>query len=77
MKFTQQKTSEYARILTLSAWGFALVISSFLFLYLGYWIDRTFNTAPSFMLGLFVLGVFLCIARLYQDAWGMFRKKAV
>ena len=71
MIITRQKTTEYAHLLTLSAWSFAIVISSFLFLYAGYWIDKTFNTAPSFMFGLFLLGVILCIGRLYQSAWLM------
>lgn len=68
-KDRKDKTSAYSHILILSAWGFVLVISSFLFLYVGYWLDGKFNTAPSFMLGLFMLAVFLCIGRLYQEAW--------
>ena len=55
------------QIILLSAWSFTLVISSFLFLYLGRWIDVNFNTEPTFMLGLFVLGIGLCIARMYMD----------
>ena len=66
---TRQKTAQYTPILTLSAWGFAIVLSSFLFLYIGYWVDKVFNTAPSFMFGLFLLGVGLCVGRLYQEAW--------
>jgi len=59
----------YSTILLLSTWSFILVISSFLFLYIGYWLDGLFNTAPTFMLGLFFLAVFLCIGRFYQEAW--------
>ncbi|MEA1936340.1 MAG: AtpZ/AtpI family protein [Thermodesulfobacteriota bacterium] len=64
----KHKTS-YSAILMLSVWGFVLVISSFLFLYVGYWLDEKFNTAPTFMLGLFLLAVFLCIGRFYQEVW--------
>lgn len=69
----KNKTS-YSAILMLSVWGFVLVISSFLFLYIGYWLDEKFNTAPAFMLGLFMLAVFLCIGRFYQEVW-LKRKK--
>jgi F0F1-type ATP synthase assembly protein I len=55
-------------ILMLSAWGFTMVIASFLFLYVGHLLDGIFGTAPNFMLGLFFLGFFLCIMRLYQEA---------
>ncbi len=68
---TREKATEYSHILMLSAWGFAIVLSSFLFLYIGYWIDKTFNTAPSFMFGLFLLAIGLCVGRLYRDAWTM------
>jgi F0F1-type ATP synthase assembly protein I len=56
-------------IFALSAWGFVIAIASFLFLYAGWWLDEKFNTAPNFMLGLFLLGIFLCVGRLYQEAW--------
>ncbi len=61
------KTGTLNRIILLSAWSFTLVISSFLFLFVGRWIDVKFNTEPTFMLGLFVLGIGLCIARMYTD----------
>ena len=54
-------------IILMSAWSFTLVISSFLFLFVGRWIDIRFNTEPAFMLGLFVLAVSLCIGRIYMD----------
>ena len=53
----------------LSSWGFVIVIASFLFLYAGYKLDEFLGTSPNFMLGLFFLAIFLCIGRLYQDAW--------
>ena len=71
MQLTTQKTAMYSQLLTLSAWGFAIVLSSFLFLYIGYHLDRLLGTAPSFMFGLFLLAVGLCIGRLYRDAWVM------
>lgn len=61
------KTKALNQIILLSAWSFTLVISSFLFLFVGRWIDVRFNTEPTFMLGLFVLGIALCIARMYTD----------
>ena len=54
-------------IILMSAWSFTLVISSFLFLFVGRWIDMRFNTEPAFMLGLFVLGMGLCFARMFTD----------
>ena len=68
MLITRKEATEYANILKLSAWGFAIVVSSFLFLYIGYRIDYALNTTPSFMFGLFLLAVTLCIGRLYQEA---------
>jgi F0F1-type ATP synthase assembly protein I len=59
----------YSSILMLSAWGFVIVISSFLFLYVGYKLDEYLGTAPNFMFGLFFLALFTCIARLFQEAW--------
>jgi len=54
-------------IVMMSAWSFTIVVSSFLFLAVGRWIDVKFNTEPAFMLGLFVLAITLCIARMYDD----------
>jgi F0F1-type ATP synthase assembly protein I len=54
-------------IILMSAWSFTLVISSFLFMFVGRWIDMRFNTEPAFMLGLFVLAISLCIGRIYMD----------
>jgi len=61
------QTKALNQIVLLSAWSFTLVISSFLFLFAGRWIDVKFNTEPTFMLGLFVLGIGLCVARMYTD----------
>lgn len=59
----------YSSILMLSAWGFVIAISSFLFLYVGYKLDEYLGTAPNFMFGLFFLALFTCIGRLFQEAW--------
>ena len=61
------QTKTLNQIIMLSAWSFTLVISSFLFLFAGRWIDVKFNTEPTFMLGLFVLGMGLCFARMFTD----------
>ncbi|MCX5834985.1 MAG: AtpZ/AtpI family protein [Deltaproteobacteria bacterium] len=66
---TTKNTATYSSTLVLSAWSFAMVISSFVFMYVGYLIDELLNTSPNFMLGLFVLAIFLCVGRLYRDAW--------
>jgi len=55
------------QIILMSAWSFTMVVSSFLFLLAGRWIDVRFNTEPTFMLGLLILGLGLCIGRMYQD----------
>jgi F0F1-type ATP synthase assembly protein I len=52
----------------LSAWGLAMVVASFLFLWLGYKLDQYLGTEPNFMLGLFMLAIFICVTRLYQEA---------
>ena len=60
--------SNLSQILSISVWGSVIVVSSFMFLYAGRWIDAQLNTEPSFMLGLFILAIFLCIWRLYKEA---------
>ncbi len=54
-------------VLKISAWGFVIVISSFVFMFVGRWIDVNFNTEPAFMLGMLVLGISLGIFRMYRD----------
>jgi len=65
---TTKNTATYSNVLVLGAWSFAMVISSFMFMYVGYLIDELLNTSPNFMLGLFVLAIFLCVGRLNSDA---------
>ena len=59
----------YSSVLMLSAWGFVIAITSFLFLYVGYKLDEHLGTAPNFMFGLFFLTLFTSIARLFREAW--------
>ncbi len=78
MKANEQRklfNAQYGPILMLSAWSFAIVIASFLFLYIGYQVDKWLNTPPTFMFGLFFLALVTSIGRLYQEAWR--RKKDV
>lgn len=63
-----RKFNRYSGILMLSAWGFAMVIASFLFLWVGYKLDEYLGTTPNFMFGLFFLAIFICVMRLYQEA---------
>ncbi len=58
---------EFNHILVMSAWSFTIVVSSFVFLSAGRWIDAKMGTEPAFMVGLFILGIGLCIARMYTD----------
>ncbi|HQG31708.1 MAG TPA: AtpZ/AtpI family protein [Deltaproteobacteria bacterium] len=58
---------DFHHIMMMSAWGFTIVVSSFLFLSVGRWIDVKIGTEPAFMIGLFILGIGLCIGRMYTD----------
>jgi len=64
----RQNFSQLNSIVVLSAWGLAMVASSFLFLYLGYLVDEILGTTPNFMLASFMLAVGLCVLRLYKEA---------
>ncbi len=67
-KTTANKYQAINGVLMLSAWGIAMVVASFLFLWAGYQLDKFLGTAPNFMFGLFFLAVFICVMRLYQEA---------
>jgi len=67
MKSQQQRG--FRSVLIMSAWGYVIVILSFLFLYLGKLLDELVGTSPSFMLGLFLLALFVGIGRFYKEAW--------
>jgi F0F1-type ATP synthase assembly protein I len=60
--------NDVKQVIMLSAWGFTMVVVSFLFLYIGHLLDGLLGTSPNFMLGLFMLGLFLSMMRLYQEA---------
>ena len=66
---TRPRQIDFSHVLVVGAWGFAIVIASMLFLYVGHLIDEMFNTPPTFMFGLFFLALVLCIGRLYKEAW--------
>jgi hypothetical protein len=74
---TRPRQIDFSHVLVIGAWGFAIVIASMLFLWVGYLIDEMLNTPPTFMLGLFFLSLALCIGRLYKDAWDRIPKKKV
>lgn len=67
-KIHQEQFNNLRQVLMLSAWSFTMVVVSFLFLYIGYLLDNLVGTSPNFMLGFFILGLFLCIMRMYQEA---------
>jgi F0F1-type ATP synthase assembly protein I len=58
---------DFNHIMMMSAWSFTIVVSSFLFLFVGRWIDVKMGTEPTFMIGLFILAIGLCIGRMYND----------
>jgi F0F1-type ATP synthase assembly protein I len=66
---TDHLSSDLFRIIiTLSAWGLALVITSLFFLWLGRLIDESLGTAPKFMLGFLLLAVAGCFIEIYHEA---------
>lgn len=66
-KTHQAATTPFRLIIVFSAWGFALVLTSLLFLWLGYLLDELLGSSPTFMLGLFILAVIGCFIELYQE----------
>jgi signal transduction histidine kinase/F0F1-type ATP synthase assembly protein I len=64
-----QRSPRNRESIYLVIWGFALVVSSFIFLYVGYRIDQVFRTEPFFMIGLFLLAVMICVGKFYQVVW--------
>jgi F0F1-type ATP synthase assembly protein I len=59
----------YRSVLILSAWGYLIVVFSFLLLYMGKLLDEFMGTSPYFMLGLFFLALLTGIGRFYKEAW--------
>lgn len=62
-----EESPSFRGIIMLSAWGIVLVVSSFLFLWLGYLLDELLGTTPKFMLSMFVLAIIGCFIELYQE----------
>ena len=59
--------TSFRGIILLSAWGFALVAASFLFLKLGILVDEWLGTAPKFMFLLLFLAIIGCFVELIQE----------
>jgi F0F1-type ATP synthase assembly protein I len=65
------KGSILSGILAFSAWGFLIVVGSFLCFWLGLLIDEQLRTEPYFMIGLFLLAILFTIGRLWRKATAM------
>jgi hypothetical protein len=65
---TVGKQSTLFDILAFSSWGFVIAAGSLLFFWVGLLIDEQLRTEPCFMIGLFILAVFLTIGRLWKKA---------
>ena len=72
-KTHHEEAASFRVIIMLSAWGFALVVASFLFLWLGYLLDEMLGTGPKFMLGLFFAALIGCFIELYQEVWNIMK----
>ena len=57
-------------IVMLSAWGFALVMTSGVFLWIGHFLDGLLGSAPIFMIGFFFLAIIGCFLEIYKEALG-------
>lgn len=68
------QTKMIQKVMSLSAWGFVMVISSILLGGIGLKIDTWLGTPPLFMTGLFLLSFFLVIMRLYNEAMNQIKK---
>ena len=55
-KENSDKFNKFGGIMMLSAWGLAMVASSFLFLYIGYLVDEILGTTPNFHAVFFLSG---------------------
>jgi len=64
----------FREIIMFSAWGFALALASFLFLWIGKLLDDLLGTSPKFMLGLFSLAIIGCFVELYQGTLKILKK---
>lgn len=69
------QTKMIQKVMSLSVWGFVMVICSMLFSIIGLKIDTWLDTPPLFMTGFLLIGLFLVIMRLYNEAINQIRKK--
>lgn len=67
-KINPRQYRKVTTLLMLSVWGMGMVIGSLIFLYIGCRLDQILGTEPHFMLGLFILMIFICNVRLYREA---------
>jgi F0F1-type ATP synthase assembly protein I len=67
-KISPRQYRSFTTVLVLSVWGMGMVIGSLIFLYIGHFLDGILGTQPHFMLGLFILMVFIGNVRLYREA---------
>lgn len=62
------RLGNFNQLVMLNAWGAVLVVASFLFLFVGRWIDVQLNTQPFFMIGMLILAISLIFARLFKES---------
>jgi F0F1-type ATP synthase assembly protein I len=74
-KKTKNKQSSYRIIVMLSAWGFILVVTSFLFLTLGVVLDEMLGTSPKLMLAMLFLAIIGCLIELFQEIRNIIKKE--
>ena len=73
---TKPRQIDLSHVLVIGAWGFAIVIASMLFLYVGHMIDEMLNTPPTFMLGLVLPGAGALHRKALQGRLGPDRTQA-
>lgn len=60
----------YRLVLSISDWGFAIILTSFIAVQVGYQLDGNINVSPLFIIGLFVLAFLSGIKRLPEERSG-------
>ena len=61
------KTEAWNNVYKYSAYSIMIVVSSMLFSWVGRQIDIAFKCEPTFMIGLLILSICLCIFRLFKE----------
>jgi len=54
-------------ILSMSSWSFIMVITTVVFGYVGFRVDKLFGSEPTFLTGFIFLAVTLCMIRFYKE----------